>query len=230
MSVSMQPASRSSSRCKVHDGDTVTWLMQSSFYHHFHPHIPLLNNRVAIDKYFQLSPVLFWTVLAVATRCWKMQPDLHRRLRGPLMQLLWTSISAVPVSHFTIQAILLLCTWPFSPDSLISDPTFVLVSTARTACMQLGVHRPKQMQDYHRVRFEVRREQVREAVMIWVTCFIVAERYPNLPDALELALTSHAVLRLVKVTIPCLRLKIMCWHRQPGLTTATTCPPSCTSD
>lgn len=139
--------------------------------------MPLINDRIPVDRLFDLSPLLFWTVIAIASRTREAGSDLHTRLREPLMQLLWAKISTVPMSHFTIQAILLLCTWPYSPVSLISDPTSMLVSIAKSGCVQLGLHRPENMQDFHRVRFDVQREQIKEAVLIWVCCFIASERY-----------------------------------------------------
>jgi hypothetical protein len=147
---------------------------QASFFQDFHPHFPILDPNNSCSDCHQRSPLLFWTINAIAARGHKVLSFLRSELQRPLMDLLWTKTSTIPPSHFTIQAQLLLCIWPFSPPTLIADPSLSLASLAKAGCMQLGLHQPNNMQDYNRVRFEINEAHVAEAAKLWVAAFVVA--------------------------------------------------------
>lgn len=153
--------------------------MLRRFFGYFHPYLPILNEGLSPDETYDRSPLLFWTIIIIAARAYKEEPGLCSNLTMPLNRLLWSKISDVPYSHWTIQAILLLCLWPSNTPSMINDPSLTLISIARTGCVHIGLHRPEVMQDYNRVRFRMHPEQLEEAVKLWVGCFIVAERYKD---------------------------------------------------
>lgn len=147
-----------------------------SFFQYFHPHFPILNEELQPLEYHERSPLLFWTVIVIAARAYRERPSLHTDLSKPVTDLLWTKISAIPPSHFTIQAEMLLCIWPFSPRMLIADNTLFMASIVKAGCTQLGLHQPENMQDYNRIRFQILKAHVEEAVKLWAACFITAER------------------------------------------------------
>lgn len=146
------------------------------FFEDFHHFFPILKTDLSPDEYYERSPLLFWTIIAIASRSYDEEVGVYATLRVPLDKLMWEKIAVTPHSHLTIQAIALLCVWPFSSPSLISNPSFMLISIARTACMHLGLHRPEILQDFNRVKFRVLPEHVEEAAKVWAGCFVVAER------------------------------------------------------
>lgn len=53
----------------------------------------------------------------------------------------------------------------------------MVVSLAKSACMQLGLHRPETVQDFLRVKTTFGPQEFQEAVKIWTGCFISTHRY-----------------------------------------------------
>lgn len=80
------------------------------------------------------------------------------------------------MSSYTIQALLLLATWPFPTDTQWKDPSLLLISVAKSAAMQNGLHRPESMQDFLRVKTQLTPDEFSAAVTLWVGCYITAER------------------------------------------------------
>jgi hypothetical protein len=50
-----------------------------------------------------------------------------------------------------------------------------LVSLAKTAAMQIGLHRPEVVQDFLRVRTRFNPQEFQMAVKIWAGCFIASQ-------------------------------------------------------
>ncbi|KIW12127.1 hypothetical protein PV08_09402 [Exophiala spinifera] len=166
------------------------------FFESFHPHFPILSETLSIDEYYHRSSLLFWTIIAIAARASREEAGLCSSLVTALLKLLWSKISTMPHSHLTTQSIILLCIWPFSTPSMITDPTLMLISIAKTGCMHLGLHRPETMQSFNRVRFQVQPEQLEEAVKLWTGCFIAAETVTSSDGQEPLFASTDCTLRL----------------------------------
>jgi hypothetical protein len=147
----------------------------NSFFQHFHRQFPVLDAEITPHEYHERSPLLFWTIVVIAARVCRDRPNLRADLSKTVTDLLWAKTTAIPPSHFTIQAQILLCIWPFSPPMLIADPTLFIASAAKMGCMQLGLHHPENMQDYNRIRFDIYDAHIEEALKIWTACFVTAE-------------------------------------------------------
>lgn len=93
-----------------------------------------------------------------------------------MTRLLWSSASQPPLPPYTIQALLLVSMWPFPVDTLWKDPSLLMISVARSAAMQNGLHRPETMQDFQRVKTQLAPEEFHAAVKLWVGCYIAAQR------------------------------------------------------
>lgn len=76
-----------------------------------------------------------------------------------------------------IQAIILLSTWPFPVSTMNTDPSFTIMSVAKTAALSLGLHRPESARDFLRVNAHLSPKEVQEAVKTWAGCYIAAQRY-----------------------------------------------------
>ena len=142
---------------------------------HYHPFLEILDPSLSPDSYYMRSPVLFWAIISVAARRCEDEPTLMASLSSPVTCLIWSNISNLPHSMGLIQAILLLCNWPFPTSVFSMDPSFMLISSARSAAVQMGVHRPEDMQDYLRTKRRLSRQEITEAVKVWSAIYIIAQ-------------------------------------------------------
>ena len=135
----------------------------------------MLDPSLSPDNYYSLSPVLFWAIISVAARRYEDEPGLMASLSTPVSTLVWSSIPMLPNSIGLIQAILLLCNWPFPTSVFSTDPSFILISCAKSAAMQMGVHRPENVQDYSRIKRRLSPKEVTEAVKAWSAIYITSQ-------------------------------------------------------
>jgi hypothetical protein len=57
-----------------------------------------------------------------------------------------------------------------------TDPSFTLLSIAKAAAMQLGLHRPEVAQDFNRQKTQLSIKDIQESTKIWAGCYIAAQR------------------------------------------------------
>ncbi|KAH8691623.1 hypothetical protein BGW36DRAFT_304893 [Talaromyces proteolyticus] len=145
------------------------------FFEKYFPHLPFLDPFVSPDEYYLRSPLLFWMIVYVSSRRVPDEPGLGVSLIPPVKKLLWESISSPPHSWELVQSIILVCMWPFPTSSLSTDNSIVLVTTAQTIAMRLGLHRPDAIQDFSRTNRRLSKSEVSEALRTWSACFIAAQ-------------------------------------------------------
>lgn len=126
--------------------------------------------------YHKQSPILFWAIISVAARRYDDDVTLLGSLCPYMTRLLWSSASQPPLPAYTIQALLLVSMWPFPVDTMWKDPSLLIISVARSAAMQNGLHRPETMQDFQRVKTQLAPEEFHAAVKLWAGCYIAAQR------------------------------------------------------
>ena len=146
----------------------------TSFFTCYHPFIPFLDPTRTTDEYYLSSPLLFWTIISVATR--RYDPSLLTSLAVPLSELLWKTIAEVPQNYIVVKALCIICTWPLPISSTSSDPTFMLSGLMMQVAMQIGLHRPSHAQDFTKFKVKLREEELRDRVRTWATCNAVAQR------------------------------------------------------
>jgi hypothetical protein len=145
------------------------------FWCFYHPWLPFLDPSQTPDQYYQQHPLLFWVIIAIASRRYATDPALLTSISGPLTRLLWPTIGDVPKDHFVVKALCLLCTWPLPTSTTSSDPTHILCGVMMKTATGLGLHRPNHTQDFSRVQQELNREQLHDRVTTWAVCNIVAQ-------------------------------------------------------
>ncbi|KAI4122738.1 MAG: hypothetical protein LQ347_006407, partial [Umbilicaria vellea] len=153
--------------------------VQDIFRHFFtcyHPFLSLLEPDKPPDYYYDASPLLFWTMVAVAARRYHVDANLLTSLIAPISRLLWATISDVPQSYHVVKALCILCTWPLPISSTSTDPTFMLSGLMMQIAMQIGLHRPSHTQDFTKFRVELREEELKDRVKTWAACNVVAQR------------------------------------------------------
>ncbi|EGE01632.1 C6 zinc finger domain-containing protein [Trichophyton equinum CBS 127.97] len=146
------------------------------FFTYYHPFLPLLEIQKTPDEYYDTSPLLFWTILAVASRRYQTDSSLLNALSGPVLRLVWSTLADVPQSYHVVKALALLCTWPFPTSSTSTDPTFMLCGMMQQIALQIGLHRPSHAQDFSKYRVELREGELNDRVRTWAFCNIVAQR------------------------------------------------------
>jgi len=147
----------------------------NEFWCFYHPYLPFLSPAQSPDQYYQQHPLLFWTIIAVASRRYTTDPNLLSNLTGPLTRLLWTTVGEVPNSHFVVKALCVLCAWPLPTSTTSTDPTHILCGVMMKTATGIGLHRPNNTQDFSRVSVELNREQLHDRVTTWAVCNIVSQ-------------------------------------------------------
>jgi hypothetical protein len=155
----------------------VAMLKFPSFFKHYHHFLEIVDSYLTPDQCFAVSQPLFWAIISVAARHHEPNATLFGALKDGLLNLLWSTISVLPHSHYTIQAILIIAMWPFPTNSMSRDNSFLLVSIAKSASMQLGLHRPDIIQEFLRVRTRLDKSEFQDAVKVWAGCFIASQWY-----------------------------------------------------
>ena len=145
-----------------------------SFFTYYNPFLPILEPHKSPETYYETSPLLFWTIIAVAAR---RHPYTHiRSLAGPVTRLLWATVADVPQSYHIVKALCVLCTWPLPISSTSADPTLMISGLMMQIAMQIGLHRPSHAQDFSKFKVELRDEELRDRVKTWAACNVVAQR------------------------------------------------------
>lgn len=110
-----------------------------TYFGHHHRCLPFKVNSESPDDVYSRSPLLFWIICAV-TSSWKQQSQL-----APLIKAMITdTIHGTSHSVDTVQALLIMCIWPFKTTRLSEDPSHFYSSIATQMSLQLGLHRPNQ--------------------------------------------------------------------------------------
>lgn len=147
----------------------------AEFFRFYHPFLPVLEPEKPPDHYYDLCPLLFWTVILVASRRHEDDMMLFQGLKGDYEKLIWSTIGCVPQNYHVVKALALLCTWPLPTSSTSSDQTFILSGVMRQIALQAGLHRPSHVQDFSRNKIELRDEEIQDRLKTWAVCNIVSQ-------------------------------------------------------
>ena len=144
----------------------------SRYFDHYHEYFPILPDKSIFIAEHRANRLLLWTVMAIASQSHHDLPNLYASLVDPGRRLAADIYSPQSRSLRTMQALLLLCVWPFPFQQTINDPSPMYCSLATHVGYQLGLHRPSFRGDFD--------EQVTERTTstcvdrkTWYGCFIV---------------------------------------------------------
>lgn len=147
----------------------------NQYFLFYHPFIPVLDPTKSPEYYFECSELLFWAIIAVGARRFEEDPTLLTGLAGPFNKLIWATIAEVPQNYHVVKALSLFCTWPLPTKTSSKDPTFILCGVMMQIALQTGLHRPSHVQEYSRIKIEVREDDVKDRLKTWAACNIVAQ-------------------------------------------------------
>ena len=150
------------------------------YFQHYHPSLPVLSpdlmmKEMRLDAYYNLHPLIHWTVIATAARRFDARPGLLVEIQGPLTDMLWTTLSQVPQTYHVCKALALLCSWPLPNSSTSQEPTMMLAGVMFQLAMQYGLHRPSHAQDFSRFRIDLREEDIADRLNTWASVNVVAQ-------------------------------------------------------
>lgn len=114
----------------------------------YHPSFPILPEQHEFLAEYDQNRLLLWTVLAIASKGRDDVPDVYQSLVEPVRRLASDIYAPQSRSLKTMQALLLLCVWPFPHQQTINDPSPMYCSLATNIGHQLGLHRPLHKSDY----------------------------------------------------------------------------------
>lgn len=155
---------------------TTTRELYKQYFQHYHPFLPILDRDTRPEHFFELSPLLFWTVIVVAARRYENDPTLLAGVSAPFHELLWSTISQVPQNYHEVKSLAILCMWPLPTKSTSTDQTFMLAGLMMQIALQTGLHRPSYAQDFSRGRVELKEDDIRDRLRTWAVCNIVAQK------------------------------------------------------
>jgi Fungal specific transcription factor domain len=121
---------------------------------------------------YNCCPLLFWTIIAIASKESREYSYLYLTLMDPVRRLANDIHSVASKSVPFIQALLLLCTWPFPYTAKILDRSWSYCGTATHIALELGLHRPRHISDFV-WNVTVEEETLLTRRITWLACFIV---------------------------------------------------------
>jgi hypothetical protein len=140
---------------------------RSSYARFHHQHLPIVDTSVSLESIHMSSPLLFWTIAVVTCRHDPRYQDLYQTLTAPYEELLSTILVRSINSLKNIQAILLLCIWPFPVRHQHDEPSLNYCSMAVSAAMQMGLHRPGYSTEY---KISDMTESDLDKTITWMAC------------------------------------------------------------
>jgi len=116
--------------------------------------------------------LLLWTILTLASSHGADNSATYFSLVDPVRRLAADIYGQQSRSFKTMQALLLLCVWPFPFQQTINDPSPMYASLATSIGYQLGLHRPRYRGDFdEHTTMPVQSTSVE--MTTWCGCFIV---------------------------------------------------------
>ena len=160
----------------------MTWqLTRSRFFEHYEPFIPgLFDYNTTPTRFYEQSPLLFWCIVATGARRYTEDPILFERVVRQILQIALTSLFSLSNSIPTIEAVLILCSWPMPVNTMFKDATHALAGVAMQLAVQNGLHIFGREQDFVRQSIDEARSEVALRFRLWIHCVIIFQRYGTL--------------------------------------------------
>ncbi|KAI1105940.1 hypothetical protein F4804DRAFT_90894 [Jackrogersella minutella] len=119
-------------------GEDIDYYFQK-YFECYHPYMPILRLRDP-NKCYESSPLLFWTIIYIASRRYAKSPTLFPFLLDAIKKDAYSTINNWPLSLPSINALILLCAWIFPDVRFVNDPCALFTGAVMNAILQLGIH------------------------------------------------------------------------------------------
>jgi hypothetical protein len=118
------------------------------YYSHYHPLFPILPDIASFAKTYDKCLLLFWTIMAIGSKRSPSSLNLYLPLSVSVPRLAADLNTTASQSLETIQALLILCWWPFPFQATINDPSWTYCGLATHRALQFGIHRGRNHSDF----------------------------------------------------------------------------------
>ncbi|KAI0867695.1 hypothetical protein GGS24DRAFT_484795 [Hypoxylon argillaceum] len=158
---------------------TMVELMQH-FGNQYHVNAHFIQPVESLASFHSASPLLFWTIVLLASRFHSEHGGLYEQLLSPHEQLLRSLSTTAIQSIHEIHALLLLCLWPIPKRPEWSSPTWNYIVLAAGACMRLNLDKstprdpveirsstPEHSQKHEEARIRTRK-------LTWLACLAIS--------------------------------------------------------
>ena len=132
-------------------------------------HLPILDVMKSPEIVHRNSSLLFWAVVLTAARRHPTHGTRAASLQTAFKKLLSDNLVYSIRSEHTIQALLLLCVWPFALRYQVNDPSWNYCCLAASASMQMGLHD-------NRPNVAISPEKLALRLKTWLGCFVISTR------------------------------------------------------
>ncbi|KIW21145.1 hypothetical protein PV08_01725 [Exophiala spinifera] len=126
--------------------------------------------------HYDSNRLLLWSMLAVAAGHSSVTSVLYNSLVNPVRRLAGDIYSHQSRGLEAVQALLILCAWPFPYQQTVNDPSPMYCSLATTIALQTGLHRPPALSDDFAFQMDdsgSSRVNIGDRERAWLGCFIM---------------------------------------------------------
>ncbi|OAG38588.1 hypothetical protein AYO21_07248 [Fonsecaea monophora] len=146
------------------------------FKRHCMAYVPMVETLLTPNECHQQSPLLFWTIIAVGSRKYSENPTLIILLGPKVSKLAKLALFAQEPVLLTIQAFLLLCSWPMPFEALSNDITPVLAGAVLQLATTIGLHVSGVGQEFARTKVNQDLTYRMARGRLWAACVVVSQR------------------------------------------------------
>lgn len=151
-------------------------IAQCSYFRNYAQFLPILDPKTKPNAYYAQSPFLFWAIIGTSCRVYPPNPTLMIALARSILEMAFLSAFSKSPAWYTIQALLLILTWPF-PRGDHPELTLPLGGMLLHTAMQNGLHIPLSSHEFCRVKLPVPSEaDLLRRSELWATAVIVYQR------------------------------------------------------
>lgn len=141
------------------------------YFEKLHIHLPFRMDR-SIETLYEVCPLLFWVIIAVTSRNSGMVKELIPMVKHMVSEIIMKPARNVEI----VQALLILCMWPFPYHTQLEDPSFIYCGIAMHIGLQIGLHRPDFAYEFNS-KVDVLRSSPHIRRTTWIACFVVNHMY-----------------------------------------------------
>ncbi|KAL1899756.1 hypothetical protein Sste5346_002621 [Sporothrix stenoceras] len=161
-------------KSRAFSGEDINYYFDK-YFEHFHPHFPIIRSRDP-DKCYESAPILFWTIMVISARRFAKDDSVLPFLTESLPSEVWGAMGNPPLPLGVINALLLLCAWPFTTIRFMRDPSMIFSSIAMSSCFMIGLHTGRgEHPELANPNFQIRNTD-EEATFTWAGFNIISQR------------------------------------------------------
>lgn len=144
------------------------------FMKHYAPQVCVITPFMRSRDCFNLSGLLYWTIVTIGSRRYTGNPSLLGTLAPRLLDMVRSAMFNPDLA--AIQAFLLLCIWPIPIDTFGKEISTTLSASMIQFSMNKGLHIRGIGQDFSRVTLNPEPALEVLRAKLWISCLITAQR------------------------------------------------------